>query len=258
VGHEPGRDPAVGPAVVLFGHPESPRPTFDDAQPGDTDRIEWIQELITESYGSRLLLSHDVFLKRCLVKYGGDGYDYIPTTVLPALREYGVAQSDIETVVDCDFHMTEEEEDFLPYLEDPFDKLLNLDTEQPSVGKGLYANAGYLTPMKTGKQESPLVRTVEDVREAMKQLHLDKVFITPGTNLRLSYLHHDELAVKDDASTSSVDESTWVDNGDDDSVDSDLPDEDYSGVVDDANDTGVSKSEDGGTHGNKRLVGGDD
>lgn len=101
---------------------------------------------------------------------------------------------DIETVVDCDFHMTEEEEDFLPYLEDPFDKLLNLDTEQPSVGKGLYANAGYLTPMKTGKQESPLVRTVEDVREAMELLHLDKVFITPGTNLRLSYLHHDELA----------------------------------------------------------------
>jgi len=46
--------------------------------------------------------------------------------------------------------------------------------------------------------------------------------------------------------------------GDDDSVDSDLPDEDYSGVVDDANDTGVSKSEDGGSHGNKRLVGGDD
>lgn len=84
----------------LFGHPESPRPTFDDAQPGDTDRIEWIQELITEGYGSRLLLSHDVFLKRCLVKYGGDGYDYIPTTVLPALREYGVAQSDIETVVE--------------------------------------------------------------------------------------------------------------------------------------------------------------
>lgn len=39
--------------------------------------------------------------------------------------------------------------------------------------------------------------------------------------------------------------------------DRDLPSEDYSGVVEDANDTGISKSEDGGSNGNKRLVGGD-
>jgi len=38
----------------------------------------------------------------------------------------------------------------------------------------------------------------------------------------------------------------------------DLPNEDYSGVVDDANDTGVSKSEDAVVDGNKRLVGGGD
>lgn len=49
-----------------------------------------------------------------------------------------------------------------------------------------------------------------------------------------------------------------VGGGADDTVDADLPQEDYSGVVDDANDTGVSKSEGGGSHGNKRLVGGDD
>jgi phosphotriesterase-related protein len=84
----------------LFGHPESPRPTYDDAQPGDTDRIKWIREMIAEGYDSRLLLSHDVFLKRCLVKYGGDGYHYIVSTILPALREYGVAQADLETVVE--------------------------------------------------------------------------------------------------------------------------------------------------------------
>jgi len=46
--------------------------------------------------------------------------------------------------------------------------------------------------------------------------------------------------------------------GDAPAYDGDLPQEDYSGVVDDANDTGVSKSEAGGTNGNKRLVGGDD
>jgi len=39
-------------------------------------------------------------------------------------------------------------------------------------------------------------------------------------------------------------------------VDADLPDEDYSGVVDDANDTGVSKSEGTGVEGNVRLSGG--
>lgn len=46
--------------------------------------------------------------------------------------------------------------------------------------------------------------------------------------------------------------------GADETYDGDLPQEDYSGVVDDANDTGVSKSQDGGSNGNKRLVGGDE
>lgn len=100
----------------------------------------------------------------------------------------------VDRVVDCDFHLTEEEEDFLPYLDDPFDKLLQRNDDHAGVSKGLYPNAGYLTPPKTGKTSSRPVRTIEDIREAMELLQTDTTLVTPGTNLRLPYVHHDELA----------------------------------------------------------------
>jgi phosphotriesterase-related protein len=84
----------------LFGHRDVPRPAYDDAQPADTDRIQWIRELVSEGYTDRLLLSHDIFLKTRLKTYGGDGYDHILTSILPALREFGVTDDQIETMVE--------------------------------------------------------------------------------------------------------------------------------------------------------------
>ena len=84
----------------LFGHVDAPRPAYDDAQPADTDRIQWIRELVAEGYADSLLLSQDIFLKSCLTKYGGDGYDHILSNILPTLREFGVSAAAIETIVE--------------------------------------------------------------------------------------------------------------------------------------------------------------
>jgi len=84
----------------LFGHRDEPRPAYNDAQPADTDRIQWVRELVSEGHTDHLLLSHDIFLKTRLTAYGGDGYDHILTSIVPALREFGVTQAEIETIIE--------------------------------------------------------------------------------------------------------------------------------------------------------------
>jgi phosphotriesterase-related protein len=84
----------------LFGHTDAPLPQFGDAQPADTDRIQWIRDLVSEGYADRLLLSHDVYLKYSLTKYGGGGYSYLLDNVLPVLPAFDVAEEQIETIVE--------------------------------------------------------------------------------------------------------------------------------------------------------------
>lgn len=110
--------------------------------------------------------------------------------------------ADLSPVVDTDLHLTEQEENILPYLEEPFDELLAVDDStggvQGQVEGGylgqLYPSAGHLTPTDTGQAESDEVRTPEDVERAMDLLGLDDAILTPGLNLRLGLVHHDELA----------------------------------------------------------------
>jgi phosphotriesterase-related protein len=52
-----------------------------------------------DGYGDRLLLSHDIFLKYCLTKYGGFGYAHIPENIVPWLRGLGASADDIEQVL---------------------------------------------------------------------------------------------------------------------------------------------------------------
>jgi len=39
----------------------------------DTDRIGWVADLVSEGYGDRLVLSHDIYLTTFLATYGGSG-----------------------------------------------------------------------------------------------------------------------------------------------------------------------------------------
>lgn len=95
--------------------------------------------------------------------------------------------------VDSDLHLTETESDILPYLEEPFDKLINASGQELTAGA--YPDAGYIGPGSVGKVEPREVRTKTDVQEAMEMLGVAKAMITPGLNLALSVVHHDDLAV---------------------------------------------------------------
>lgn len=104
----------------------------------------------------------------------------------------------LETVVDTDFHITEKEDDFLPYLEGPFKKVLQRGSE---IDQGLfdqinslYPSAGLFTPVTTGKVQPESVTSKEDVREGMELLGDDRVIVTPTLNLYLGCVGHDDLA----------------------------------------------------------------
>ncbi len=103
---------------------------------------------------------------------------------------------DVGTVVDCDFHLTERQSDFLPYLPDPFDSMLNRDETVDNMGyvKSLYPSAGLLTPINTGKVQNESVRTKDAVLSGMDLLGVDHPVLTPTQNLYLGCVHHDDLA----------------------------------------------------------------
>ncbi len=105
------------------------------------------------------------------------------------------ALSDLETVVDTDFHLTEYQEDILPYLDDPFDSLLNHgNKEDMGFLSTVYPKHGMMGPVTIGKIQNPSVRTREDVVEGMDLIHNDRVIATPSLNLYLGCVHHHDLA----------------------------------------------------------------
>jgi phosphotriesterase-related protein len=83
----------------LFGHPEAYHAMVDDAQPSDLDRVRYVEEMVSSGHEDRLLLSHDVFVKTVLRKYGGNGYAHILENVLPILRARGMDEATLRRLV---------------------------------------------------------------------------------------------------------------------------------------------------------------
>lgn len=77
----------------LFGHPATYHELVDDAQPDDLDRVRYVEEMVAAGHTDRLLLSHDVFVKTVLRKYGGNGYAHLLENVIPLLRTRGMEQA---------------------------------------------------------------------------------------------------------------------------------------------------------------------
>jgi len=65
----------------------------------DWQRIECIKELIREGFLEKLLISHDVFHKTDLRKYGGYGYDHIHKTVIPMMKMNGLTDDMIHAML---------------------------------------------------------------------------------------------------------------------------------------------------------------
>lgn len=61
--------------------------------PSDEEAARAIVRLIERGHLDRILLSHDVFLKMMLTRYGGNGYAYILRHFLPRLRRHGVDEA---------------------------------------------------------------------------------------------------------------------------------------------------------------------
>ena len=65
----------------------------------DRDIAVGIAQLVREGYARQIVLGHDTCNKLQLRKYGGLGYTYIHEYFLPALRELGVSEADIHTMM---------------------------------------------------------------------------------------------------------------------------------------------------------------
>lgn len=64
----------------------------EGTSPGAGQTALAVAALIDRGHAGQLLLSHDVFLKSMLTRYGGNGFRYIPTLFLPRLVRHGVAE----------------------------------------------------------------------------------------------------------------------------------------------------------------------
>ncbi|MGE6740635.1 phosphotriesterase family protein [Allorhizobium pseudoryzae] len=67
--------------------------------PSDEEAARAIVTLIERGHLDRILLSHDVFLKMMLTRYGGNGYAYILKHFLPRLKRHGLDDVTLDTLM---------------------------------------------------------------------------------------------------------------------------------------------------------------
>ncbi|OLP46197.1 phosphotriesterase family protein [Rhizobium oryziradicis] len=67
--------------------------------PSDDDAARAIVKLVEMGHLDRILLSHDVFLKMMLSRYGGNGYAYILRHFLPRLQRHGLNADALTTLM---------------------------------------------------------------------------------------------------------------------------------------------------------------
>ncbi|WP_018858697.1 phosphotriesterase family protein [Rhizobium sp. 42MFCr.1] len=67
--------------------------------PSDEEVARAIVKLVEQGHIDRILLSHDVFLKMMLTRYGGNGYAYILKHFLPRLKRHGLTDQQLDTLM---------------------------------------------------------------------------------------------------------------------------------------------------------------
>lgn len=65
----------------------------------DVQRVEFVKKLIERGYVNQILLSCDVCLKTLLRTYGGWGYDHVLVNIVPMMKEAGISEKDIDTML---------------------------------------------------------------------------------------------------------------------------------------------------------------
>jgi phosphotriesterase-related protein len=67
--------------------------------PNDAGRINAIMNLINNGFLNQILISQDVCKKHQTRRYGGLGYDHILQNIVPAMREKGMSEKQIYTIL---------------------------------------------------------------------------------------------------------------------------------------------------------------
>ena len=84
----------------LFGEERSfydGNPEFD--MPRDAVRLDQISDLISEGYGDKLSVAHDIAYKHRLVTYGGHGYFYMLANIVPRMESRGFKEESIQRLL---------------------------------------------------------------------------------------------------------------------------------------------------------------
>ena len=83
----------------LFGNETSYYPLSKVDMPSDAQRLGFIQRLIAEGYGDKIVVAHDICTKHRLVRYGGHGFAHILENIVPWMREKGFSNQDINSIL---------------------------------------------------------------------------------------------------------------------------------------------------------------
>jgi len=84
----------------LFGTEQSyygANPKID--MPNDATRMDQIAYLASEGFGDKMVVAHDICSKSRLIKYGGHGYFYIISHIVPRMRARGYTDELIEKIL---------------------------------------------------------------------------------------------------------------------------------------------------------------
>jgi len=84
----------------IFGTEQSyylPNPNID--MPNDATRMDQIGWLLEGGYEDKIVIAHDICSKQRLIKYGGHGYFYIISHIVPRMRSRGFNQDTIDKIL---------------------------------------------------------------------------------------------------------------------------------------------------------------
>ena len=67
--------------------------------PNDATRMDQIGWLLEGGYEDKIVIAHDICSKQRLIKYGGHGYFYIISHIVPRMRSRGFSDDAIDKIL---------------------------------------------------------------------------------------------------------------------------------------------------------------